>query len=106
MRVLLDESLPLDLKGELSVHQVQGVTEVGWSGKKNGELIRLANERFDVFVTADKSIPEQQNLSGLNLRVIVMRARSNNLGHLLPLVPGLLRCLEVIQPGQVLRLVA
>lgn len=105
MRVLLDESLPRELKEQLSVHEVQTAPEVGWSGKKNGELLRLANERFDVFVTADKSIPEQQNVSGFNLRIIVVRARSNSLGHLLPLVPGLLRFLEVIQPGQVMRLV-
>jgi predicted nuclease of predicted toxin-antitoxin system len=105
MRVLLDESLPRELKGELSAHHVQTVPEAGWSGRKNGELLQLANERFDIFVTADKSIPEQQNLTGLNLRIIVVRARSNSLGHPLPLVPGLLRFLEVIQPGQIMRLV-
>jgi hypothetical protein len=105
MRVLLDESLPRELKEQLSAHEVRTAPELGWSGKKNGELLRLASERFDVFITADRSIPEQQNVSGFDLRVIVVRARSNSLGHLLPLVPGLLRFLEVIRPGQVMRLV-
>ena len=105
MRVLLDESLPRELKEELSAHQVQTVPEMGWAGKKNGELLRLANERFEVFVTPDKNLPEQQNLSGLKLAIIVVRARSNKLVHLVPLIPNLLRFLEVVRPGQVMRLV-
>ena len=72
MRVLLDESLPRQFKAQLSGHEVLTVPEVGWAGKKNGELLRLADARFDVFVTADAHLPEQQNLSGLKLGVVFL----------------------------------
>jgi hypothetical protein len=42
MRILLDESLPKELKFELAGHTVRTVQEMGWSGAKNGELLALA----------------------------------------------------------------
>jgi predicted nuclease of predicted toxin-antitoxin system len=104
MRVLLDESLPRQLKNELPGHQVKSVGELGWAGTKNGELLRLADERFEVFVTPDVHLPEQQNLRGLRLSIIILRARSTDLEDLLPLVPSLLEFLARIPPGQVVRL--
>ena len=56
MRILLDESLPSELKGECAGHDVRMVQEAGWSGVKNGELLRRAAERFDVFDTADQNL--------------------------------------------------
>jgi hypothetical protein len=45
---------------------------MGWTGVKNGDLLRLAeNERFDALVTTDQSLRHQQNLSTLRLGVIV-----------------------------------
>jgi predicted nuclease of predicted toxin-antitoxin system len=105
MRVLLDESPPRRLKKQLLPHEVQTVSEAGWAGKKNGELLRLATEQHDVFVTADRSLPDQQNLRGITLSIVVLRARSNAIKDLLPLVPNLLRVLESIHPGEVVRLV-
>jgi predicted nuclease of predicted toxin-antitoxin system len=60
MRVLLDESLPRQLKDNLSGHQVRTVPKVDWAGKKNGELLRLAQQQFDVFVTPDAQLPNQR----------------------------------------------
>ncbi len=105
MRVLLDESLPRRLKAQLPDHDVRTVPEVGWASKKNGELLRLADERFDVFVTPDAHLPEQQNLSGLRLCIIILRARSNDIADLLPLVPQLRNALANVAAGQVIRLV-
>ena len=48
MRVLLDENLPRKLAGHLPGHQCRSVAESGWSGKKNGELLALADPMFDV----------------------------------------------------------
>ncbi len=70
MRVLLDESLPRRLKHELAEHEVKTVPEVGWAGKKNGELLRFAEPDYDVFVTMDRQLPFQQNLAALDLCVI------------------------------------
>lgn len=104
MRVLLDESLPRRLGEHLSDHEVRTVTQVGWAGKKNGELLLLAAERFDAFLTADSHIPEQQNLAGLRLGIVILRARSNDIRDLVPLVPAIRAALKRITPGQVVRL--
>ncbi len=63
MRILLDESLPRKLALEFSGHEVQTVQKHGWSGLKNGELLRRASAEFDVLVTGDQNIEYQQNLA-------------------------------------------
>lgn len=101
MRILLDECLPrrlaLHFPADCIVKTVQGQ---GWSGKRNGELMRLAELEFDVFVTMDRGIEYQQNLSGFDLGVILVRAVSNRLGDVLPLLPDLTRALQTTAPGQ------
>ena len=52
MRILLDESIPIDLGDELPQHSVRSVQEMGWSALNNGELLRRAVDQFDVSVTA------------------------------------------------------
>jgi predicted nuclease of predicted toxin-antitoxin system len=99
MRVLLDECLPRRLKRHLPGHEVSTVTEEGWAGRKNGDLLRIAAGRFDVLVTADKGQPHQQDIRALPLGVIVLRARTNRLESLLPLVPGLLAALASVRRG-------
>jgi Domain of unknown function (DUF5615) len=56
MRVLLDECVPRKLKRELANHEVQTVTEHGWSGIKNGDLLKLAEAEFDIFLTVDQNL--------------------------------------------------
>ena len=46
----------------------------GWSSKKNSELLRLAASRYDVFITADQNLQYQQNLAGLPVAVVVLKA--------------------------------
>ena len=103
MRILLDESLPRRLSRALAEHTVTTVVEAGWSGVKNGRLLALAAEQFDVFVTADRNLQYQQNLAALPLAVIVLVAHNNRLPTLLPLVPELLACLERIAPKSLIR---
>ena len=93
MRILLDESLPSELKSELPGHDVQTVQEVGWSSLKNGELLVRAVGKFDVFVTADQNLQYQQNLSKLPVAVVVLVARSNRIRDVRPLIPKLLTSL-------------
>ena len=89
MRILIDECLPKKLKRELADHIVFMVQEKGWSGMKNGELLRVAEHEFDVWVTADQNIEYQQNLNRFNIAVIVLVAPNNRLGTLLPMIPKL-----------------
>jgi hypothetical protein len=67
MRVLLDECVPRKLRRELPGHEVLTVTERGWSGIKNGELLALAQAEFDVFLTIDQNLKYQQNLKAFNI---------------------------------------
>jgi hypothetical protein len=57
--------------------------------------------RLDVLVTVDRSMPFQQRLDSRPFAVIVLRARTNRLADLLPLVPALLKALDGIKPGEV-----
>lgn len=63
MRVLLDENVPVGLAPELTGHEVETVSGLGWSGAKNSELLRRASGQFDVLVTMDQNLPFQQNLT-------------------------------------------
>jgi predicted nuclease of predicted toxin-antitoxin system len=100
MRILFDESVPRPLRRELSDHEVRTVVEMGWSGKSNGELLRLmAAENFAVLLTADQNIRYQQNLHGLSVTVVILIAKTNRLQELIPLMPAVRSVLETIQPG-------
>jgi len=99
MRLLLDESVPRRLRSYLADHEVKTVVEMGWGGVKNGPLLRLASSQFEVFVTVDQNLPYQQNATTLPIAVVVLAAKSNTLGYLLPLVPKLERALSVVEAG-------
>jgi len=101
VRVLLDEQLPRDLARELVGHDVSTVQAEGWAGVNNGELLRRAEAYgFDVLLTADQSLPFQQNLARARLAVIILRAPTTKLEDLLPLAPRILSALRGIRPGQ------
>lgn len=106
MKLLLDESLPQDLRLHLSDHEVVTVPFRGWASKRNGELLSLACTEFDAFVTADQNIEHQQNVTQLDIAVIILVARSNRLQDLLPLLPHLVGALSSARPGQIYRVAA
>jgi hypothetical protein len=100
MRILLDECVPRPLRRELPTHDVHTIREMGWAGKKNGELLALmAGAGFEVLLTVDRNIRHQQNLAASGVAVVVMVAASNRLTDLVPLVPGVEAALRGIQPG-------
>ena len=105
MRLLFDECVSRLLKAGFAVHGHQCLTvpEVGFAGKKNGELLSLAEEKFDVFITIDKSIRYQQNLTGRRIAVLIIRAKSSEIDDLLPQLPACLVALQSIKPGQVVQ---
>jgi predicted nuclease of predicted toxin-antitoxin system len=101
MRVLLDECVPRGLRRELPDHEVKTVAEMGWAGVKNGALLRLAEKDFDVFLTVDRGLEHQQDLSGTTLAVILLRAPSNDIVVLRPLLPAVREALDKAKPGTV-----
>lgn len=104
MRVLLDECLPKKLKRELVGHTAVTVPEQGWAGQKNGALLQLAQTEFDVFLTIDQNLTSQQNLSQINLAIVVLIAQDNQLETLQPLMLKVLKALETIQAGQIIQI--
>ncbi len=104
MRVLLDECMPRRLREALPGHEVRTVQEMGWAGTKNGALLaQAAAEGIEVFLTVDRSLEYQQHLPTLGLAVIALRARSNDVVDLQPLMPAVLAILPTLTPGQVVR---
>lgn len=103
MRILLDECVPRPLKRELTDYPVQTVVEMGWSGKQNGELLKLmTQEGFTILLTADQNLRHQQNLLQAGVAIIVLVASSNRLPDLVPLMPKARSVLTTIAPGKVI----
>lgn len=85
MKILLDENLPVELKDDLKDHQVFTVSDMGWRGKKNGELLGLTiMNGFQAFITMDKNLQYQQNLKRFNILIVVLRAINNQWQTLKP----------------------
>jgi hypothetical protein len=92
------------LKRELPGHEVLTVTERGWSGVKNGELLALAVAEFDAFLTVDQNLKYQQNLQTFPIGILLLVARDNRLKTLLPLMPDVREALAEIKAGEFVRI--
>jgi len=104
MRLLLDECVPRPLKHDLAGHDVWTVVEMGWSSKRNSELLSLMlAERFEALLTVDQSIEFQQNVRASGIAVIVVVAPTNRLKELRPLVPQMLAALAKVRAGDLIR---
>jgi predicted nuclease of predicted toxin-antitoxin system len=103
MKILIDECLPSELKGTLTEmgHECQTVRQAGFGSKKNGELLTIAEGRWDVLLTSDRNIRYQQNMTGRSVSIVIPRAKSNRMKDLLPLMPAGAQALLAIQAGQV-----
>jgi predicted nuclease of predicted toxin-antitoxin system len=103
MRILLDECLPKDLAHELPGHVVKTVPQAGWASVSNGKLLRLIADsgRFDLFVTMDKRLPDQNKSKGLPFAIVVLRAESNRLIHVKPFASEIVERADEFKPGRV-----
>jgi predicted nuclease of predicted toxin-antitoxin system len=72
MRILFDQGTPVPLRRVLAAHQVSTAFELGWSNLENGDLLRAAEEQFDLLITTDQNLPDQQNLAGRRLAILVL----------------------------------
>jgi hypothetical protein len=79
------------------------VPEAGWAGKKNGALLSLAEGAgFAIFLTMDKGLQYEQNLTGRNIGILTIRAKSNRLADLLPHLTACLSIISSIKAGQLI----
>jgi hypothetical protein len=105
MRILLDECVDQRVRLLIAGHECQTAGYANLAGLKNGALLEAAEAAgFDVVITTDQGIPHQQNLSIRHISIVVLKARTNRLADLTPLVPAVLEALAKILPGQVVRI--
>lgn len=102
MRVLFDESMPRPFARDIIGHEVLTVRRMRWTGTANGELLRRAAAAgFKAIVTMDRNMQYQQNVSNLELGIVVVRAPSNALDDLRPLARDIVAALNHLDQGQV-----
>ena len=99
MKVFLDECINWRLARDLVGHDVKTARQMGWTAIRNGALLTLASQHFDVFVTLDRSLSFQQKLDSFSIAVVVLKARTSRLIDLKPLIPDLLTAIQSAQPG-------
>jgi predicted nuclease of predicted toxin-antitoxin system len=102
VRILLDECVDERLRHLFAEHRCETARFAGLAALKNGALL-IAAERagFDVIVTVDQSIPEQQNLHCRSIAVVILCGRTNRLADLKPLIPAALNAISSLGAGEV-----
>ena len=88
MKILLDENFPTKLKYDFGENfEIHTVKDMGWLGKKNGELLGLATfNGFDIFLTLDKNLKNQQSINKFDQKFIVLLAVNNKHQTLQPYI--------------------
>jgi predicted nuclease of predicted toxin-antitoxin system len=105
MKLLLDENLPHRLRSLLTGHEVYTVAYMKWNGIENGELLELAAKSgFDAMLTKDNGMPYEQNVGSLPCALVVLKAPSNALRDLQPLVPDILTQLPLLASRSISRI--
>ena len=102
MKILLDECTPRLLKRLLSGFEIATVQEMGWTGVTNGALLRQAEDQFDVFITTDKNLRYQQNLTGKQLAIVQLP--TNQVPVVAVLSPAVQEVLGRIKPGEIVEI--
>lgn len=103
MKVLLDECVPERLRGHLKGHEIHSVRYAGLSGKKNGDLLLLAEEAgYGALLTVDQGIPYQNSITGRGIAVIVLRAPGNDIDTLKQMTEAVARALITISAGEII----
>jgi len=102
MPLLVDECVPRPLLRDLIGHDAHHVVDLGWSSKRNGELLKLmVLEHFEALLTVDRNLPFQQNLRASGIAVVIAVARTNRVKELRPLMQRLLEALRLVKAGEV-----
>ena len=102
MKILFDHNLDRRLKNYFSEYETATTQDHGWSDVLNGELLSLAeNASFDVLITADSNIKNQQNLSNRNISILILRAFNNRLATHLEMIEEIGSALAGIRAGEV-----
>ena len=102
MKILLDECVPWPMRKFLTGQECSTARQRGWGGIKNGDLLRLAEGEFDLFITSDQNIRYQQNLAGR--QIAILERSTNDLRRILAAQALILSAIETMQPREFRRL--
>ena len=102
MKIIIDECVPNIVIRGLPERNIVSVQQMGWAGIKNGELLKLVSEKFDVFISSDKNLRYQQNLASIDLTVVILP--SNQVPAVKLILPELDNALETISGRSVIEL--
>ena len=104
MRLLVDECIDERLRLLFPGHECETARFANLAGLKNGRLLEAAEQAgFAVLLTADQNIPDQQNLSGRKIALVILCGPTNRLRDLAPLVPAAISTIASIGRGDVVR---
>jgi hypothetical protein len=105
MRLLLDECIDERLRLSFPDYDCQTARFAKLAGLKNGRLLEAAEAAgFDVLITVDQNIPDQQNFTGRSISLVILCAPTNRLRDLELLVPAAISALGGIRSGNVMRI--
>ena len=101
MRILIDECVDPRVKLLFGEDEAATVHERAWDALEDGPLLKLAQDHYDVFLTIDGNLEHQQNLSKLDLGIVVARVPKNQMSYYRAIEEELRRAVETVRPGQV-----
>jgi hypothetical protein len=105
MRLLIDECVDERMRLLFVGHDCQTAHFANLAGLKNGRLPEAAEAAgFEILITVDQHIPNQQNLAGRKMALVILCGLTNRLRDLKLLVPAALSALDSIRPGDVVRI--
>jgi predicted nuclease of predicted toxin-antitoxin system len=105
LKILLDHNLDRRLKNYLTEYVTATTQEQNWADALNGELLSLAEENgFEVLITADANIKNQQNLLTRKISILVLRAFNNRLATHAKMIEEIHEALGEIQPGEIVEI--
>jgi len=102
MKILLDECVPWPKRKMLADHECTNPFKCGWNGIANGELLKLAENEFELFITADQNLLDQQNLAGR--RIAILELSTNDLRRILAAGSAIVAAVASIKEGDYLQL--
>jgi hypothetical protein len=100
MKILFDACCPRPLRKYLPAHEVTTAQQMGWGELRNGELLKRAQNEFEVMISTDSNIEYQQQLPEYDIALIVLRSMTGQVDELATLMPDCEAALQVIQSGE------
>jgi hypothetical protein len=104
VRILLDECVNAGVKAAFPGHTVRTVSEISWRSSEDGPLLGQAEKSFDIFVTIDRKLERQHDLTKLRLKFVIAHVPTNEITSYLPIFPARLSAAANVSPGEVVHI--